>query len=68
MDLIIYSRYGPFHPEMPIKLRQMNDVISQVVNAIDNDTLLLVMGDHGMHIVTVCHSRRVYNFSVYISL
>nr|XP_039271135.1 GPI ethanolamine phosphate transferase 3-like [Styela clava] len=41
-------RYGPFHPEMPLKLQQMNGIVQGVAESIDNETLLLVMGDHGM--------------------
>lgn len=41
-------RYGPNHHAMRDKLRQMNDVIGEVINKIDDDTLLVVMGDHGM--------------------
>ncbi|KAE8354418.1 hypothetical protein BDV28DRAFT_147149 [Aspergillus coremiiformis] len=41
-------RYGPAHPEMNAKLKQMDDVIRGVVDALDDDTLLIVLGDHGM--------------------
>lgn len=41
-------RYGPNHLAMKDKLRQMNDVIEDVVKKIDDKTLLIVMGDHGM--------------------
>ncbi|CAG9538977.1 unnamed protein product [Cercopithifilaria johnstoni] len=41
-------KYGPDHPEMSKKLKQMNEILAKVVDSIDNDTLLLVMGDHGM--------------------
>ncbi|KAF8510362.1 hypothetical protein BU17DRAFT_77705 [Hysterangium stoloniferum] len=41
-------RLGPAHPTMAQKLKQMDQVLARVVNAIDNDTLLVVMGDHGM--------------------
>ncbi|XP_046999252.1 GPI ethanolamine phosphate transferase 3 isoform X1 [Schistocerca americana] len=41
-------RYGPHHPEMARKLKEMNHVISDVVNTMDNNTILLVVGDHGM--------------------
>lgn len=42
-------RYGPNHPETTRKLLQMNDWIRQIVDRIDNDTLLVVLGDHGMN-------------------
>lgn len=41
-------RYGPNHPEMKKKLEQMNEFIQDVVKSIDERTLLVVMGDHGM--------------------
>jgi phosphatidylinositol glycan class O len=41
-------RYGPDHPAMKAKLQQMDKVIREVVESLDDDTLLVVMGDHGM--------------------
>lgn len=41
-------QYGPNHPIMTSKLKQMNEVLREVVAALDPDTLLVVMGDHGM--------------------
>lgn len=41
-------RYGPDHPAMASKLQQMNNVLIDIVSTIDKDTLLVVMGDHGM--------------------
>ncbi|KAH6604314.1 phosphoethanolamine transferase class o [Trichoderma cornu-damae] len=41
-------RYGPDHPAMAAKLRQMNDFVAEVAASVDDDTLLVVMGDHGM--------------------
>lgn len=41
-------RYGPDHSAMTAKLQQMDDVFRKVIELIDNDTLLVVMGDHGM--------------------
>nr|WCU24500.1 Gpi13 [Candida metapsilosis] len=41
-------RYGPRHYSMKDKLTQMNDVIGKVVDNLDDDTLLIVFGDHGM--------------------
>jgi GPI ethanolamine phosphate transferase 3 subunit O len=41
-------RYGPNHEAMNEKLKQMDGVISQLVETVDEDTLLVVMGDHGM--------------------
>ncbi|RFU32214.1 hypothetical protein B7463_g4109, partial [Scytalidium lignicola] len=41
-------RYGPNHPAMTSKLQQVDGMIREVVKALDEDTLLVVMGDHGM--------------------
>lgn len=41
-------RYGPNHPAMAAKLRQMDQVIRDLIAKIDDRTLLVVMGDHGM--------------------
>lgn len=41
-------KYGPDHPEMSKKLKQMNEILAKVIDSLDNNTLLLVMGDHGM--------------------
>jgi phosphatidylinositol glycan class O len=41
-------KYGPEHKEMTRKLRQMDQFIQQLVETIDDQTLLIVMGDHGM--------------------
>ncbi|OGM40359.1 phosphatidylinositol glycan [Aspergillus bombycis] len=41
-------RFGPAHPEMSNKLKEMDRVIAEVVNSIDENTLLVVLGDHGM--------------------
>ncbi|KAE8153548.1 alkaline-phosphatase-like protein [Aspergillus avenaceus] len=41
-------RYGPSHPEMAHKLRQMDSVIRTVMDSVDDNTLLIAMGDHGM--------------------
>ncbi|XP_041825185.1 GPI ethanolamine phosphate transferase 3 [Melanotaenia boesemani] len=41
-------RFGPDHPAMADKLTQMDEVIRSVIDRLQNDTLLVVMGDHGM--------------------
>ncbi|GKZ37412.1 hypothetical protein AbraIFM66950_008935 [Aspergillus brasiliensis] len=40
--------FGPGHPEMRAKLVQMNGIVREVMEEIDDETLLIVMGDHGM--------------------
>ncbi|KAI5288979.1 mannose-ethanolamine phosphotransferase gpi13 [Ascosphaera aggregata] len=41
-------RYGPDHTAMAAKLKQMNSMITDVMHKIDDETLLVVLGDHGM--------------------
>lgn len=41
-------RYGPNHAAMAGKLREMDRVIREIMAALDDKTLLVVMGDHGM--------------------
>ncbi|KAG9249221.1 hypothetical protein BJ878DRAFT_92250 [Calycina marina] len=41
-------RYGPNHFAMTAKLQQMDVMLRDVVKALDKNTLLVVMGDHGM--------------------
>lgn len=41
-------RYGPDHQAMADKIAQMNSVLGDMMQYIDDDTLLVVMGDHGM--------------------
>ncbi|KAH8105202.1 hypothetical protein BXZ70DRAFT_1061807 [Cristinia sonorae] len=41
-------RMGPDHPNMKAKLEQMDRVLRDVVEELDDDTLLVVLGDHGM--------------------
>ena len=41
-------RVGPDHHIMKAKLEQMNDLLAELVRVIDEDTLLILLGDHGM--------------------
>jgi phosphatidylinositol glycan class O len=41
-------RVGPDHITMKKKLEQMNGVLQRVVDVLDDETLLVVIGDHGM--------------------
>ncbi|KDQ20096.1 hypothetical protein BOTBODRAFT_102009 [Botryobasidium botryosum FD-172 SS1] len=41
-------RFMPEHPVMKSKLMQMNRVLKRVVDSLDDDTLLVLLGDHGM--------------------
>ncbi|ORX46080.1 alkaline phosphatase-like protein [Hesseltinella vesiculosa] len=40
--------YGPSHPNMALKLNDMNTILERIVSHVDKDTLLIVIGDHGM--------------------
>ncbi len=41
-------RYGPDHQAMSTKLAQMDKVLRKIIRNLDEETLLVVMGDHGM--------------------
>ena len=41
-------RYGPNHPATHAKLQEMDAVIREMIGLLDESTLLIVMGDHGM--------------------
>lgn len=41
-------KFGPRHPEMTRKLTEMDGVIRRVSEALPEDAVLFVMGDHGM--------------------
>jgi phosphatidylinositol glycan class O len=41
-------RVGPDHPTMLTKQEIMNEVLAHVVEALADDTLLVLLGDHGM--------------------
>lgn len=41
-------RFGPSHPSMTTKLSQYNEFLQTIVDQLEEDTLLIVMGDHGM--------------------
>ncbi|KAK4580497.1 mannose-ethanolamine phosphotransferase gpi13 [Recurvomyces mirabilis] len=43
-------RYGPDHPAMTDKLKQMDGVFRRMIDNLDEETLLVVMGDHGMDV------------------
>uniref|UniRef100_A0A6B2ED15 Putative glycosylphosphatidylinositol anchor synthesis protein n=1 Tax=Phlebotomus kandelakii TaxID=1109342 RepID=A0A6B2ED15_9DIPT len=41
-------KHGPMHIEMTRKLKEMDAVIRRVIDEMANDTMLIVVGDHGM--------------------
>lgn len=41
-------RYGPNHPAMRAKLNQLDQVLRQVIDKMDENTLFFILGDHGM--------------------
>jgi phosphatidylinositol glycan class O len=40
--------FGPNHYVMADKLRQMNEAVARIIALIDDETILFVLGDHGM--------------------
>lgn len=43
-------RYGPDHPATAAKLREMDNTLRKIIALLDEETLLVVMGDHGMDV------------------
>ncbi|KAH7117987.1 hypothetical protein B0J11DRAFT_493971 [Dendryphion nanum] len=41
-------RYGPDHPAMAAKLTEMDTIIRKIIDQLEDNTLLVIMGDHGM--------------------
>ncbi|GAA5908237.1 mannose-ethanolamine phosphotransferase GPI13 [Sporobolomyces salmoneus] len=41
-------RFGADHPEMTRKLKETDELLREVVSKLDEETLLVVIGDHGM--------------------
>lgn len=41
-------RYGPDHPATAAKLQEMDAVLRRIIDSVDDETLLIVLGDHGM--------------------
>ncbi len=41
-------QYGPNHMAMAAKLKQIDNVLRKIISSLDENTLLVVMGDHGM--------------------
>ncbi|XP_015108487.1 GPI ethanolamine phosphate transferase 3 [Diachasma alloeum] len=41
-------KHGQNHPEMIRKLNETNELINEIVQVLDNHTVLFVVGDHGM--------------------
>ena len=41
-------RYGPNHEAMNQKLKQLDRVVGELIENVDEETLVVVMGDHGM--------------------
>lgn len=51
-------RYGSRHPEMARKLRETNEMLQDVVDSMDDRTVLFVMGDHGKHCMNISAKTR----------
>lgn len=41
-------RFGPSHPKMKTKLEEMQAFLRNMTDAVDKETLVVLMGDHGM--------------------
>lgn len=41
-------RYGPDHVEMKLKLAQVDVWINRLLDQVDDDTIVWILGDHGM--------------------
>lgn len=41
-------RFGPSHPKMQVKMAEMQRFLLNITSAMDDQTLLVLMGDHGM--------------------
>ncbi|XP_031826579.1 phosphatidylinositol glycan anchor biosynthesis class O [Nomia melanderi] len=41
-------KHGPNHPEMTRKLNDTNTLIQEIIESLEEDTILFVVGDHGM--------------------
>ncbi|SAM83319.1 related to GPI13-protein involved in glycosylphosphatidylinositol biosynthesis [Ustilago bromivora] len=41
-------RFGANHPKMKVKLEEVQAFLKDIIEAIDDETLLVLMGDHGM--------------------
>lgn len=41
-------KFGPMHSEMARKLTEMNAAIEKIIEQMDDETTLFVIGDHGM--------------------
>lgn len=40
--------FGPKHPELERKVKDSDKILRDVIDALDNDTVLIAFGDHGM--------------------
>ena len=48
-------KFGPNHFTMKQKQLQIDKFIREIMDSIDDDTLLVIMGDHGMDPVSYTH-------------
>lgn len=42
--------YGPYSHEWLVKVEQIFDYLTEMVNYLDNETLVIISADHGMHL------------------
>jgi phosphatidylinositol glycan class O len=48
---------GAFNDDMAAKLREVDALVQRAVGALDNSTLLVVLGDHGEGLGVTCATR-----------
>ncbi|SPC62242.1 related to GPI13 - protein involved in glycosylphosphatidylinositol biosynthesis [Ustilago sp. UG-2017b] len=48
LDTVDRHRFGASHPKMKVKLEEVQAFLKDIIEAIDDETLLVLMGDHGM--------------------
>lgn len=57
-------KHGPMHSEMGRKLLEMNRLIEEMTVRMDDDTTLIVIGDHGMTATGKSNSIQLYALTV----
>jgi len=51
--------YGPYSTEWLLKVEEIFTYLSNIVNYVDNETLVIISADHGMHINDVVEDYRI---------
>jgi Type I phosphodiesterase / nucleotide pyrophosphatase len=53
--------YSPGAPEVSVAVRDMDSAVGQIVSALPHNTLVLILADHGQHLVAADEEGRVGN-------